>query len=103
MKDTILRNGFLRTSLEKEIVDCFTRFVWLLLVKVCHKNHISVNYKSLVGSTEFEIDIDDNDWSEDIQFELQTSNWDDQKKFKIIANGKTIIEKVQIFEFSKVH
>ena len=49
------------------------------------------------------MDIDDNDWSEDIQFELQTSNWDDQKMFKILANGKTIIEKVQIFEFSKVH
>ena len=69
----------------------------LIIIRSCHENRISVNYKSLVGSTEFDIDNDDNDWSEDIQFELQTSNWDDQKKFRIIANGRTIIEKVHIF------
>ena len=53
-----------------------------------------MNYKSLVGGTEFEIDNDGNDWVEDIEFEIQTSNWDDLKKFRIIVNGKTIIEKV---------
>ena len=89
--------------MEDSACTLFQKILASIVYKVCHENQISVNYKSLVGSTEFEIDIDDNDWSEDIQFELQTSNWDDQKKFKIIANGKTIIEKVQIFEFSKVH
>lgn len=58
------------------------------------ENQSSVNYKSLVGSTEFIINNGGNDWLEDIQFELQTSNWDDEKKFKIIVNGKTIVEKV---------
>ena len=36
---------------------------------------------------------------EDFQFELQTSNWDDEKRFKIIVNGKTIVEKVLITFF----
>ena len=60
------------------------------------ENQSSVNYKSLVGSNEFTINNDGNDWLEDIQFELQTSNWNDEKKFKIIVNGKTVVEKVLI-------
>ena len=63
------------------------------------ENQHSVDYKSLVGSTEFTINNGGNDWLEDIQFELQTSNWNDEKKFKIIVNGKTIVEKVLITFF----
>ena len=62
------------------------------------ENQSSVNYKSLVGSNEFTIHNDGN-WSEDIQFELQTSNWNDEKKFKIIVNGKTVVEKVCVTVF----
>ena len=62
------------------------------------ENQSSVNYKSLVGSNEFTINNDGN-WSEDIQFELQTSNWNDEKKFKIIVNGKTVVEKVWMTVF----
>ena len=82
-----MRNGFFLKKImrvRKNVNSYETRF----------ENQSSVNYKSLVGSTEFIINNGGNDWLEDIQFELQTSNWDDEKKFKIIVNGKTIVEKV---------
>ena len=56
-------------------------------------NILSVYYNTLGGNTEFEIENGTN-WSEDVQFELQTSKWNEEKKFRIIMNGKTVIEKV---------
>ena len=60
-------------------------------------NILSIYYNTLGGNTEFEIENGTN-WSEDIQFELQTSNWNDEKKFRIIMNGKIVIEKVSFFD-----